>query len=451
MPPKKKTFTPAHFSDPKVIVLQTALHDRDPFYSGMCAIPDYQRLLYYAHGDLLRRVDFSNAGVDDLEVLYRACKPAEFGRNGDNVFDESYRKAGKMDLISFATLLDPRSLGIHEQVSKALLTQNYATMDAELYKLNVYGKGDFFKAHKDTPRGQDMFGSLVIVLPTAHKGGQFVLRQGEKEWTLDFANEFATATEPSVCFIAFYGDTEHEVLPVTSGYRVTLTYNLYHKPIRPSTSTILTPFHLTLKHALVELANDKSKLPNGGYLGFGLVHEYVHTGKNVVEPLLGQLKGSDRALADVCDELGLRYDLRLLYRKLMDPRINLITTKEIDVPYRGTEDEDHSAQEYLQETLKGLTIDQVEGIEFVGGQYPFDPNLFRSQDGFYHYETFPWLKAFYKTPITQVLEITPMKSSVKFMTSFMVYGNQAEMDYFYGTACMLIAVGPAESRGIVGS
>jgi hypothetical protein len=57
-----------------------------------------------------------------------------------NVFDESYRKAGKMDLTCFATLLDPRSLGIHEQVSKALLTGSHATMDVELYKLNVYGK-----------------------------------------------------------------------------------------------------------------------------------------------------------------------------------------------------------------------------------------------------------------------------------------------------------------------
>jgi len=86
------------------------------------------------------RIDFSSAGTDDLEALYRACKPAEFGRNGENVLDESYRKAGKMDLTSFATLFDPRSLRIHEEVSNVLLTQGFATMDMELYKLNVYGE-----------------------------------------------------------------------------------------------------------------------------------------------------------------------------------------------------------------------------------------------------------------------------------------------------------------------
>ncbi|KAF8133330.1 hypothetical protein EV363DRAFT_52245 [Boletus edulis] len=410
-----------------------------------CAIPDYQRLLYYSHGDLFRRVDFSNAGADDLEALYRACKPAEFGRNGENVYDDSYRKAGKMDLLSFATLLDPRSLGIHEQVSKALLTESHATMDAELYKLNVYGKGDFFKAHKDTPRGQNMFGSLVVVLPTAHEGGQFVLRQDEKEWTLDIASQFATATEPSACFVAFYGDIEHEVLPVTSGYRVTLTYNLYHGPVHPNTSSILTPFHLKLKHTLADLVNDKSILPNGGYLGFGLIHEYVHTGHNLVEPLLDQLKGSDCSLANVCEELGLRYSLRLLYREITDEWINLISTEEFDVdrddmPYG---DFDLNSKRYLEEALDELTIDEVEGIEFVGGMHPFDPQLL--DDSWQQF-----LKPFYRTPVTPVLEVTPMKSSVDFKSSFMVYGNEAEMDYFYGTACMLIAVEPAESRQVVG-
>ena len=78
--------------------------------------------------------------MHDLEALYRACEPAKFGRNEENVFYESYRKAGKMDLTSFATLFDPRTLGIYELVSKALLIQNFATMDMELYKLNVYGK-----------------------------------------------------------------------------------------------------------------------------------------------------------------------------------------------------------------------------------------------------------------------------------------------------------------------
>ena len=50
----RKKVQPEHFSDPKVITLQTALRHRDPFYSGICPIPEYQRLLYYTHGDHIR-------------------------------------------------------------------------------------------------------------------------------------------------------------------------------------------------------------------------------------------------------------------------------------------------------------------------------------------------------------------------------------------------------------
>lgn len=37
-----------------------------------------------------------------------------------------------------------------------------------------------FKPHVDTSRGEDMFGSLVIVFPTPHEGGTFVLRDKKK-------------------------------------------------------------------------------------------------------------------------------------------------------------------------------------------------------------------------------------------------------------------------------
>lgn len=297
----------------------------------------------------------------------------------------------------------------------------------------VIGKGDFFKAHKDTPRGQDMFGSLVVILPTQHEGGQLVLRQAEKEWTLDFTDKFASATEPSVCFVAFYGDVEHEVLPVTSGYRVTLTYNLYHKPIHPSTSSIPTPYHVKLKHALADLVNDKLILPNGGYLGFGLVHEYVHTGHNLIEPLLGQLKGSDRAL-------GLRYSLKLLYRQLCGTELNLITSEELDV--EDALDMDASSADYLLQAVEGLTIDQVEAVAFAGR--PYNPRIV------FYEESEDFLQSLYKDPIAEVLEITRMKSSVDIKSPILTYGNEAELAYFYGTACMLITVDTAASRDLVG-
>ena len=52
-------------------------------------------------------------------------------------------------------------------------------------------------------------------------------RKGE-EWSFDAAKAFAECKEGShVAYVALYSDVEHEVSTVTSGYRVTVTYNLY--------------------------------------------------------------------------------------------------------------------------------------------------------------------------------------------------------------------------------
>ena len=71
---------------------------------------------------------------------------------------------------------------------------------AELYKLLVYEKGDKFKAHKDTLRAPNHFGSLIIFLPswykgintlimhqTHSKGGDFVVRHKQRESIYNFS------------------------------------------------------------------------------------------------------------------------------------------------------------------------------------------------------------------------------------------------------------------------
>src|ERR1700759_851805 len=89
------------------------------------------------------------------------------------------------------------------------------------------GEGSFFKAHVDTPRGENMFGSLVIFYPTVHEGGTLLMRKKEEEWSFESSNVQAGSEEPQLGYVALYSDVEHEVLPVTSGHRITITYNLF--------------------------------------------------------------------------------------------------------------------------------------------------------------------------------------------------------------------------------
>lgn len=73
-----------------------------------------------------------------------------------------------------------------------------------------------------------MFGSIVVVLPSHFKGGNLILRHGDKEFDYDYSTELGKERVEGdrgiVGWIAFYSDVDHEVLPVSEGYRVTLTY-----------------------------------------------------------------------------------------------------------------------------------------------------------------------------------------------------------------------------------
>ncbi len=91
----------------------------------------------------------------------------------------------------------------------------------------LQAKDPSLRCTRTPPRGECMFGSLVIVLPSAHEGGELVLRHGGEEWSFDAAKAIKDDQGPSIGFVAFFSDVEHEVTMVTSGYRVTLTYNLY--------------------------------------------------------------------------------------------------------------------------------------------------------------------------------------------------------------------------------
>ena len=83
----------------------------------------------------------------------------------------------------------------------------------------VYEPGQFFSAHQDSEKDDRMVGSLVVLLPSRSTGGDLVVsHRGQTETYRGSAT--------ALTFIAFYSDTRHEVLPVETGYRVALTYNL---------------------------------------------------------------------------------------------------------------------------------------------------------------------------------------------------------------------------------
>lgn len=95
------------------------------------------------HHCLLRCINFANGRLkeEDIKKLVEASEKATFGRNSQDILDESYRKAWKMDTSQFSTQFDVANSGILDVVHDQLLhyEKNSKNLVAHLYKLNVYG------------------------------------------------------------------------------------------------------------------------------------------------------------------------------------------------------------------------------------------------------------------------------------------------------------------------
>ncbi|KAK4496222.1 hypothetical protein PRZ48_012202 [Zasmidium cellare] len=251
----------------------------------------------------------------ELQQLLKACAPATFGRNGDEVHDEAYRKAGKLDTTAFTTSFCPYQLGIMDVVQQVLMPYNWIRkgnlgIRAELYKLNAYsGPSGLFKPHVDTPRDETQIGSLVIGLPVEHQGGQLAVRHTLEGFRQEVVFDWSQTSEdpPVVHWAAFYSDCEHEVLQVTSGHRITLTYNLFSTTASghlAGKSNALDPTKLPLYKSLKAALASQRFFPRGHLLGVNLAHHYGHTSETD-NFLPHSLKGADMVLYEIFRALKL--------------------------------------------------------------------------------------------------------------------------------------------------
>ncbi|KZT39337.1 hypothetical protein SISSUDRAFT_1020371 [Sistotremastrum suecicum HHB10207 ss-3] len=358
------------------------------FTKGTWDFPKSQLVLWYKDGDSARCLQFPTSEDAELQRLSDACQSATFGRNKQDVLDESYRLARKMDTEDFSINFGFEFYEMLNHAVRGLLGVQHDNKNfrAELYKLNVYGPGSFFKAHKDTPRADNMFGSLVIALPTPHQGGTLIVRHGEENYEFDSSSTSTSSSESTsaaVAWTAFYSQVEHEVIPVVSGYRVTLTYNLYFSTasVPPLLLPIPNPAPESpeLVKLLKECLDDATFLPSGGLLGFGLKHEYPLSASSDLQTSISYLKGADSTIVKIAGHFGLKSYLRAVYdimqakgleggervyengkfvtKPLPDHKRWLLSEKVLDLGDRGAQQVDpYDIEEYLRDEAGTETL-----------------------------------------------------------------------------------------------
>lgn len=266
---------------------------------------------FFAHGAIeipMPRIDIHGVGtvsfpVPDVQItdIVACCDQAPVGRGSDTVLDTAVRRVWQLAPTQFdiGGKSWPRILDDMLSTVATELGCTGSEISAQLYKLLVYDTGAFFKPHRDTEKIDGMFGTLLIVLPSQHSGGELVLRHAEREVTLDLGGGDVSELK----YAAFYADCEHEVRPISAGNRVCLVYNLLLKPADRQDSPVpVAPDHDKEIIAVAEHIEGMFAAPDAPHkMAWLLEHQYTPAGL-----AFAALKNADAARADVLRQAAAR-------------------------------------------------------------------------------------------------------------------------------------------------
>src|SRR5262245_4302066 len=214
-----------------------------------------------------------------LQPLIARCRPAAFGKGRNTLYDRSIRDALqiKAENVAISVLnFDPAKEGILERIRRELTPHVPNAPTAELYNLNIYATGGHFVPHKDTPRGGDMLGTLVVCLPSQFSNGALVVKHMGVFHTFDWGEAIRQQAELTrLHWAAFFGDVDHQIERVWSGLRVTVTY-LLRRGTESAPLPVIAPEALPtlVQDKLHALLADRRFLPRGGTLAFPCSHLY---------------------------------------------------------------------------------------------------------------------------------------------------------------------------------
>jgi hypothetical protein len=254
---------------------------------------------------------------NELGPLLEHCKLAPFGEGKKTRYDRTVRDALQLKAENGGFTVenfDPESAGILKKIQRELIPHDPNPISAELYTVNVYTDGGHFAPHKDTPRGSDMFGTLVVCLPAQFANGKLVLTHRGVVQKFDWGHAIQAQKKPNqLHWAAFFGDVDHQIERIWGGARVTLSYLLRRGAgIPPSRSTAGEDIAPRVQESWQALLADRSFLPDGGILGYPCSHLYHQDARFQQEqsPITRQsvtmLKGRDHLVAASALQAGLK-------------------------------------------------------------------------------------------------------------------------------------------------
>ncbi|KAI9625870.1 hypothetical protein H4Q26_016118 [Puccinia striiformis f. sp. tritici PST-130] len=319
-------------------------------------------------------------GTEQVRQLIAKSHQAPFGRGSETLVDVAVRNTWQVngDQLRF---LDPAWQGYLVDLSKRVATSLgiEGPIRTELFKMLIYEKGAMFKPHTDTEKIPGMFGTMIICLPSAHTGGEVVVtHNGERK--------ILKTSDASQSYACWYSDVTHEVLPVESGYRCVLTYNLAIQPgfTQPAASALGSHKELLRKTLKVWLKEEHCRFSGFSTRFYALKHEYTQASIS-----LPALKAEDfarvQAVRDLTAELPFVAFLALLEKGdqgFLHPDEDCETDDENVYDDSDLDDGPHYALEEVEETdyiVKSLHA--LDGAT-IAENLPLEMFIFLQEDPF---------------------------------------------------------------------
>ena len=306
-----------------------------------------------------------------------------------------------------------------------------------------------------------MFGSLVVVFPTPHEGGTLFLRHHGHEWMFDSATAFEALDQPTIGYVAFFSDIEHEVTPVISGHRITLTYNLYFDDddglddvVSKHLIPAQVPNQVGFREAFKVLLENPEFMADGGTLAFGLRHIYPI--KRNLKHVYNVLKGSDAVVYQTMGTLGFEPVLYVHYDNDDDYEDDgdgdddedddEEENDENDDENDDNDDEDEDEDEDYDNPCRGVMVDRL--MDFNDSYHDESVLDVVQEAGGIPVRQVGWKvreTSNHENP-ESVEWVTPLTMYNRQEGAFASYGNEPSLTWAYGDVCMIVRIGKAGDR-----
>ena len=257
--------------------------------------------LHYKQNGEVTEVVLPGADSAILQKLLAACSTSKVA-GFDSKLDELYLGA---DVLTTSFQLS--TTAILSEVESLMIPDRY--IRAELCKLNVYTgeTASHYESRANNLCSREMLGTLVIRLPTDFAGGTLIVHHNGQVVEFEWSTARKRDNSNRIYWVAIFNDAEYDIGAVTSGYCLTLTYNIYCTKERLPVTATENQLYQYLEKAL----HSPHFMREGGILGFTCrSHTYNLSHLNETDRLPFALKGSDYMTFSVARSLGLNVVVR---------------------------------------------------------------------------------------------------------------------------------------------